>query len=334
MDNSPLVKVPAEVRNSIYELVIGDTSLDKDTTLAQACQVPLARVCKQMRTECLPMCFADITAYVNIVSNFQLPFNHRDEVATLDHHWGFCRSRLIKGASNIMAIAQRIRLLPQACYDGLSQLKLCIILDGEDYGFGLAWQVWEPHLRALADVLKQRCVYGDRLTVRLEYHTYLSFYEESGDSDLEQVFEAIGLPLHEVLRSRDLDLIHEMDFLCKVWHLPGSSVAWGPMPNYRRAANSQRPSHMPNFYSFVSRWGWDRDTMKKEAEYLLERAKARGEVIGGPRVKHHDHCGSGWTLFGREGKDDSFWFPTYMVRHLLRRHRYKMLAASKKAVVR
>lgn len=115
MEGTHFEKLPAEVRNKIYDLVIGVLPSKKPTNIAKACQVEITRVCKQMRAETLPMCFANITARINVVSNVRHPLNHFHEVASLDHYWGSCKAFFMKGGSNIMAVAQRISMHPQAC---------------------------------------------------------------------------------------------------------------------------------------------------------------------------------------------------------------------------
>ncbi|KAF2172618.1 hypothetical protein M409DRAFT_49173 [Zasmidium cellare ATCC 36951] len=341
MDASPFKKLPAETRNKIYELVIGTRPSKKATNIGKACQVSIARVCKQMRAETLPMCFSNITARINVVSNFALPFNHKHETAGLDHHWGPCRASFLKGASNIMAVAQRIGMHPQACYDGVARLNLRIILDAEDYEFGLAWQVWEPHLRELARALDQRDLDGGRLCVRVEYHTFSVEEKKVIPQHLRMAFEGLGLRLDEVRCLLDRDLKLEMDNLRKEWRdllarqAAAKEVAAKETARERRLRLEAQQWWRPwSFYLDLERVEFD-DPIKaivfSRAPFVHSAALARGEDVGNLDDEQPGYIGPGWTFCGGGGNlVPPLWLPSDSVHPLLQQYREEMLAGLEK----
>lgn len=275
MEGTHFVKLPSELRNRIYDLVIGVLPSKKPTNIGKACQVDVTRVCRQMRAETLPMCFSIITARINIVSNVRHPFNHIHEVASLDHQWTPCRAFFMKGASNIMAIAQRISLHPQACYNSLACLKLNIILDAEDYGFGLAWQVWEPHFHALFAAIKERNLGEGRVSVHVQYHTFLDEKKEALEY-LTSELEMLGLRPAVVWCIKDQDYMAGMEVLRKQWReLKAAQL--------KSEKDRKVDKHMPmSILGLLSRSPEMRmQSVEARARVLQDCASQRGESLGG-----------------------------------------------------
>ena len=72
MDNSPLLRLPAELRNIIYALAI-----PKKQIHVTEYQHPMTRVCSQMRRESLPITYATATGFVmNMTCGNHVDFNN------------------------------------------------------------------------------------------------------------------------------------------------------------------------------------------------------------------------------------------------------------------
>lgn len=140
MDNSLFAKLSPELRDNIYWLAIGPREMPME--IGEACGVGIARTCKQMRTECLAMCFSDLRALMKIEEYAHDEFEisqeqakpgedfNEDESETDDEG---CGSEIADQdeeyeddesdeepcvETSIQVAAQRLRLHPKAYYDG------------------------------------------------------------------------------------------------------------------------------------------------------------------------------------------------------------------------
>ena len=69
MDNSPFNKLSAELRNSIYNLVMVSDNKSLRIGNDSAKQPPITRVCKQIRSECLFMFYAQYDFCITIITS-------------------------------------------------------------------------------------------------------------------------------------------------------------------------------------------------------------------------------------------------------------------------
>lgn len=201
MDNSPFGKLSAEMRNEILKLVINSVQYEshgrviKDIDLdADEITPPIARVCRQMRSDCLVMHFAGASVTVSILE---------------DGRNRYCIDGCNKadGQSNaIEVLTAWLDLVARACHDVIACLELEMRINKDT--FSQDWssdEVLQPWIR-LAATLQARGYHENRVLVRVYNTSYISRLNEYGidydgpNDDVAQVIEAlrkVGIPAND-----------------------------------------------------------------------------------------------------------------------------------------